>query len=67
MIKNAFNFILKALFVLKIFKILSCILDHVKKRLDKKARVNFEIYDITTWKQTITIHILPNVSRSKEN
>ena len=31
MMKNAFCFILKALFVLKIFKILSLLFDHVQK------------------------------------
>ena len=31
MMKNAFYFILKALFVLKIFKILSCLYGHVEK------------------------------------
>ena len=34
MIKNAFNFILKTLFILKIFKFLSRIFRHVKKRFD---------------------------------
>ena len=33
MMKNAFHFILKALFVLKIFKFLSCHFGHVEKRL----------------------------------
>ena len=28
--------------------------------------VNFKIYDLTDWK-TNTIHILPNISRSKDN
>ena len=46
---NAFYVILKALFVLKIFKFLSLFFGHVGKRLDKKARVNFKIYDVTTW------------------
>ena len=46
MMKNAFYFIIKALFVLKIFKFLSWLFDHVEKRLDK---VNFEIYDVAAW------------------
>ena len=33
---NAFYFMLKSLFVLE-------------KRLNKKAKVNFEIYDVTEW------------------
>ena len=32
--KNAFNFTLKALFVLKIFKFLSGLFGHVEKRVD---------------------------------
>ena len=32
--KNAFNFTLKALFVLKIFKFLSWLFGHVEKRVD---------------------------------
>ena len=39
MMKNAFYFILKALFALKIFKFLSW--------LEKKDKINFEIYDVT--------------------
>ena len=38
---------------------------HVGKRFDKKAKVNFKIYDIIKWRQIITTHILPNNSRSK--
>ena len=44
MIENAFYFILKVLFVFKIFKVW-----HVEKRLDKKDEVNFEIYEVTAW------------------
>ena len=36
MMKNAFYFILKALFFLQIFKFLSWLFGHVAKRLDKK-------------------------------
>ena len=46
MMKNAFYFMLKALFVLEIFKFLFCF-GYVKKRLHKKAKVNFKIYDVT--------------------
>ena len=38
---------LKALFVLEVFQFLFRIFDHVGKRLDKKAKVNFRIYDVT--------------------
>ena len=46
MMKNAFYFMLKALFVLKIFTFLAWLFGHVGKRLDKKAKVNFKIYDV---------------------
>ena len=38
-----------------------------RKRLDKKAKVNFKIYDVTTSEKTIKIHRVPNISRSKGN
>ena len=44
MMKNAFYFILKALFVLKIFKFLSRLFGHVKK-----DKVNLKIHNVTTW------------------
>ena len=47
--KNAFNFTLKGLFVLKIFKFLSSFFDHVEKRPDQKDKGNFKMYDVTTW------------------
>ena len=66
MMKNAFYSILKALFVLKIFRFLSWLFGHAGKCLDKKAHVNFKIYDVTDLrKQIVTIHIYPNISRSK--
>ena len=43
--KNAFYFMLKALFVLEIFTLFG----YVEKRLDNKADVNFKIYDVTDW------------------
>ena len=36
-------------FVLKIFKFLSLLFGHVRKRLDKKDKVDFRIYDVATW------------------
>ena len=62
MMKNDFYFMLKALFVLKIFKFLSLIFLHIGKRFDKKAKLMAQL-----GKQTITIHILANISRSKGN
>ena len=44
--KNTFYFILKDLFVFKIFKCLD-FFGHVEKRVDKKAKVNFKIYNVT--------------------
>ena len=47
LMKSAFYFTSKALFVLKIFKFLSWLFDHVGKWLDKKDMVNFKFYDVT--------------------
>ena len=45
-LKSAFYFILKAFFVPKIFKLFSWIFWSCRKRLNKKAKVNFKIYDV---------------------
>ena len=42
-------FTLKPPFVLKIFKFLSGLFGHVGKQFDTKDKVNFNIYDVTTW------------------
>ena len=47
-IKNAFYFTLKALFILNIFKFLPWIFGHIKQ-LDSEDKVNFKIYDVATW------------------
>ena len=39
----------QALFVLKILKFFSGVFGHVEKRLGKKDKIHFEIYDVTTW------------------
>ena len=49
MMKNAFYFIIKALFVLKIFKFLSWLFGHVGKTAWLEDKVNFEILDLTAW------------------
>ena len=49
MMKNAFCFILEALFVLELFKFLFGLLGHAGKWLDNKAKVNFKICDVTDW------------------
>ena len=68
MMKNVFYFTSKALFVLEIFTFLSWLFSYLEKRLDKKTIINFIIYDVTDWtKEIITIRILPNLSRSKDD
>ena len=47
--KNAFHFILKALSLLKIFKLLSQLFGHVGKTTWLEKKGNFKIYDVTTW------------------
>ena len=47
MMKNAFYFLLKALFVLEIFTFLYCLFGYVEKRIGKKAIVDFKMYDVT--------------------
>ena len=44
-----FYFILKALFVLKIFKFCPDFFGHVGKGFDKKAKVNLKVCDVKTW------------------
>ena len=46
--KNAFYFILKALLVIEIFKFLSWLFASVEEQLDRKAKVNFKVYEVTT-------------------
>ena len=65
--KNVFYFTLEALFVLKIFKILSWLFDHADKQVDWKDQVNFKFYYVTTKTKAIAIHILLNIPRSKSN
>ena len=47
MMKNNFHFMLKPLFVFEIF--LFWLFGYVEKWLDKKAMVNFKIYNFTDW------------------
>ena len=48
-VKNAFSFILKALLILRIFKFLSYFFGHVGKWLNKRAKVNLKVNDLTAW------------------
>ena len=47
--KNVFYFKFKALFVLEIFTFLSWIPGCAEKSLDKKAMVDFKLYDVLYW------------------
>ena len=55
---------LKALFVFEIFRFVSWLFGYVEKWLDKKAKVNFNVYELH---RQDTTNILPNISRSKYN
>ena len=52
MMKNAFYFTLKALFVLKIFKHLSSLFVQREKPLEEKDKINSKIYDVSTCNQS---------------
>ena len=68
MMKNAFYFMLKALFVLEIFKLLFWLFGYAEKRFDEKAKVNFKICDVKDWTtDNYNIDILSNISTSKGN
>ena len=57
----------KALFVFEIVTFLSGLFGYVVKRLNKKAMVNFKIYDVTVLAASnYNIH-LPNILRIKAN
>ena len=49
MMKNAFYFILKALFVLKVFKFSSWLFGHVEEKAWLKIQGCFKSHDVTTW------------------
>ena len=46
MIKNAFYFMLKAFLFLRYFNFCPDFV-HLGKQLDKKAKINFKIFDVT--------------------
>ena len=63
MTNNVFDFALKALFVLKIFKFLSWLFGHVEKWLYRKVKVNYKIY-ITNWIiSNFNTHIAQNLKK----
>ena len=56
--KNAFYFILKALFILRYLSFCPGFCGQVGKWLDRKAKVNSKIYDVTTWETNFyNVHI----------
>ena len=63
MMKKAFDFTLKVLFLLKIFKFLSLLFDHVII----KIRFISKLITSQPGEQAIPIHILPDISRRKGN
>ena len=46
---------------------LSWLFGYVEKRFGKKAKVNFNFYDVTDSAKIIKIHIFPNIARSNDN
>ena len=67
MMKNAFYFKLKALSVLKIFKFNFDFLAMWKNGLIQKIRLIFEFLTSQPGWQTVVIHFLTNIPRSKGN
>ena len=68
MMKNGYYFILKALFVLEIFKFLSRRFGQVGKMAKiRNVRLTSKFMTSQLGLQTIAIHILPNISQSKGN
>ena len=65
--KNAFISPVKLFSFRRYLKFCSDFFGHVGKRLNEKAKVNFKVYDFIHWELIITIHALPNISRSKGN
>ena len=59
--KNVFYFNLKAIYILKVFKFLYLIFGRVEKQLTLISK----FMKSNSMKQTIAIHIMPNISRSK--
>ena len=64
--KNVFYFIWKALFVIKIFKVLSQLFNHVEKNgLIRNITLITKFMTSQPGWQTTTVQILPNISESK--
>ena len=67
MMKNAFYFTIKALFVIKMLKFCLDLLIMYKKGLIRKIRLTSKFMTSQPGKQTIAVHILSNMSSSKSN
>ena len=68
MMKKAFHFILKALSVLKVFKISFSRLGHLEKNSSiRNIRLISKFMTSQPGYQTITMNIFPTISRSKDN
>ena len=65
--ENAFYLMLKVYFVLKIFKYLSWLFWSCGKPLIRKLRLISKFVTSHSGQQIITIHILPDISSSKDN
>ena len=65
MMKNAFYFIWKAPFVLKMFKLLSWLFRYVEKTALLEDKFNLKTYYVTTWLTKSYNYTFPNISRSK--
>ena len=55
MMKNAFYFMLKALFVIETFS--SWLFGYAEKRLEKKALVNYKICDVTVLHSLFLLYV----------
>ena len=64
MMETDFHFMLEALFFLRYLDNLS---GYVEKRLDKKAKVNFKIYDLTDWTTSNCNMHIAHYPKSKDN
>ena len=65
--KNTFYFMLKTLFVLEIFTFLFWIVGYVKGGLIRRLWLISNFMTAQTGQQIITVHILPTISRNKDN
>ena len=67
MVIDVFYIFLKALSVLKIF-FCSYFLGYVEKRLDKKAKADFNVYDVRNWnKSKCNKHIAKYLKKSTQS